>query len=441
MFSLNHTHDPKTRSWLESANGHPDFPLQNLPLAICRRSGSHEVFRGSVAIGDQVLDLAALARQGLLHGAVQQACEAAAQSSLNDFMAQGRAAWQALRHGLFDLLKAQSPAVAQEAVRACLISRNQVEYTLPARVGDYTDFYTSIHHARSVGRLARPNDPLTVNFQWLPIAYHGRASSLVVSGTAFHRPMGQALPAGVDTPVHGPSTRLDYELELGAFIGPGNGHGACIALDQAEEHLFGLCLLNDWSARDIQFWEMAPLGPFLGKNFCTSISPWIVGMEALAPFRLPFERPAHEPQPLPYLAGAANRAQGALDIQLEVHLETARQRAQGQSGARLSHTSFRHQYWTFAQMVTQHTMGGCNLQSGDLLGSGTISGPSPEEAGAIIELTQGGRQPLSLPNGEQRTFLQDGDVVSLRGWCDKPGAARIGFGECTGQVLPARMAS
>ena len=435
--TLNHTHNPAATSWLAAANGHVDFPLQNLPIAVFKRRGPHELFRGGVAIGDQVIDLAGLRAAGVLNGLAQQACSAAAHDALNDFLALGPAAWQALRHSVFALLQDDAPEHVQAAVRSCLVPQVEVEFTVPTRIGGYTDFYTSIHHARNVGQIARPDDPLTANFQWLPIAYHGRASSVVVSGTAFKRPMGQALPPGAKVPVVGPCARLDYELELGVFIGTGNKQGEPIPLARAEEHIFGMCLLNDWSARDIQFWEMAPLGPFLGKNFCTSISPWIVGMEAMAPFRLPFARPAEDPQPLAYLDDAANRAQGVLDIRLDVVIESALRRANGEPGTRVSHTSFRHQYWTVAQMVTQHTVGGCNLQSGDLLGTGTISGPTPAEAGAIIEQTRGGKEPLTLDGGEQRAFLHDGDAVILRGWCEKPGAARIGFGECRGVVLPA----
>jgi fumarylacetoacetase len=326
-------------------------------------------------------------------------------------------------------------------MQRCLIPQSAVEYGLPAHFANYTDFYTSIHHARNVGRIAKPNDcdPLTPNFQWLPIAYHGRASSVVVSGTPFHRPMGQMMQPGASAPVYGPCNRLDYELELGIFIGPGNALGEPIPLAQADEHIFGVCLLNDWSARDIQFWEMLPLGPFLGKNFCTTVSPWVVSLEALVPYRQAFKRPANEPQPLPYLDDATHRASGVLDIQLDVLLETSQQRAAMQAPMRLSHTSFKHQYWTFAQMVTQHTMGGCNLQSGDLLGSGTISGPTDGEQGAMIELTQAGRAPVLLPNGEQRGFLHDGDAVILKGWCEAPGAVRIGFGECQGEVLGVRV--
>ena len=436
--NLNHTHAPAARSWLEEAYGHADFPIQNLPFAVFRRARSMEAYRGGVAIGEQVIDLAALSQAGMLQGLALQACEACAQPALNDFMALGSAAWSSLRHALFTLLREDAAYPQQAAVRACLVPQSTVEYSLPARIANYTDFYTSIHHARNVGRIARPdNDPLTPNFQWLPIAYHGRASSVVVSGTAFHRPMGQMMAPGATAPVYAPCGRLDYELELGIFIGPGNAMGEPIPLTQAEDHIFGVCLLNDWSARDIQFWEMTPLGPFLGKNFCTSISPWIVSLEALAPFRRPFARPAAEPQPLAYLNSPGHRAGGVLDIQLDVLLESARQRGTAQAATQVAHTSFRHQYWTFAQMVTQHTMGGCNLQSGDLLGSGTISGPTPGEEGAMIEMTRGGQAPMMLDSGEQRAFLHDGDAVILRGWCERPGAARIGFGECRGEVLPA----
>ncbi len=442
MTQLNPTHDTAARSWVASANGHTSFAIQNLPYAVFAQRGKPTDWHAGVAIGDQVLDLAALHNKKLLTGLAAAALETAAVPSqqvmgLNAFMATGPEVWQALRHGLFALLSSDTTPDTQATVQTCLVPQANAVYRVPAQVHNYTDFYTSIHHARNVGRIARPDDPLTANFQWIPIAYHGRASSVVVSGTPFKRPMGQSMPPGAKTPVYGPCARMDFELELGLFIGTGNAMGEPIALAEAEAHMFGVCLLNDWSARDIQFWEMAPLGPFLGKNFCTSISPWIVTMEALAPYRLPFTRPADEPQPLAYLDGEANRAQGTLDIQLDVLLESAQMRAQGQAPSTLTKTSFRHQYWTFAQMVTQHTMGGCNLQSGDLLGSGTISGPTPDQAGAIIELTKGGKEPITLANGEQRAFLQDGDAVTLRGWCERDGFARIGFGENRGEILPA----
>ena len=439
MPTLDHTHDPAARSWLESANApDTDFPIQNLPFGVLRRQGSGEAFRGAVAIGDQALDLAALHGHGALAGDAADALALAAQPTLNAFMAAGPRAWRALRHALFAALRDDAGAGVQQALRAALIPLAEVEHALPAHIGDYTDFYTSIHHARNVGRVIRPDDPLTPNFQWLPIAYHGRASSVVISGTDFHRPHGQALPPGARAPVYTACTRLDYEMELGFFIGPGNALGRAVPLSEAEQHIFGLCLLNDWSARDHQFWEMNPLGPFLGKNFCTSISPWIVTLDALAPFRVPFDRPGDEPQPLAYLADAGNRARGGIDVQLTVSIESEAHRARGLPPAEVSRTSFRHQYWTVAQMLAQHTVGGCNLQPGDLCGTGTISGPTPSEAGAIVELSRGGTAPITLAGtGEQRTFLHDGDRVIQRGWCERPGATRIGFGECRGMVLPA----
>jgi fumarylacetoacetase len=435
---LNHTHDAGARSWLASANvAGCDFPIQNLPYAVFRRTGSLELFRGGVAIGDQVLDLAALAARQELEGAALDGARACAHEVLNGFFALGPTVWQALRHALFALLKDDAPAASVAELRECLVPQAEVEFKLPVRVGDYTDFYTSIDHALNIGRLVRPEDPITPNFQWIPIAYHGRVSTLGVSGQQFHRPMGQMLPPGAKAPVYGPCARLDYELELGIYIGQGNAPGEQIPLADADEHIFGLCLLNDWSARDIQFWEMAPLGPFLAKNFATTVSPWIVTLEALAPYRLPWTRPADHPQPLPYLEDPGNRAYGALDIRLEVWLETARARASGRGPSRLSSTSFRHQYWSIAQMVAHHSVGGCSLQNGDLFGSGTISGPGPGEAGAIIELTRAGQSPIALADGETRSFLEDGDAVLLRGWCEKPGHARIGFGESRGMVLPA----
>jgi fumarylacetoacetase len=438
LTALNHTHHPATKSWVESANAPTcDFPVQNLPLAVFRRRGKSEAFRGGVAIGDQVIDLAAVSESGVMNGLAALVVKTCAQPTLNEFFATGPVAWRALRHSLFALLELGASPAQMAALRNCFVPMVDCEFTVPTQIGDYTDFYTSIHHALNVGKIARPDAPLTPNFQWLPIAYHGRASSIVISGTKFRRPMGQSIPPGASAPVFGPCTRLDYELELGLFIGTGNAMGKTIPLSQADAHMFGVCLLNDWSARDIQFWEMAPLGPFLGKNFCTSISPWIVTMEALAPYRSTFNRPANQPQPLAYLDSSHNRAAGALDISLQVLIETAQSRTQGVGAMQVSRTNFHHQYWTFAQMVTQHTVGGCNLNSGDLLGSGTISGPAPSEAGAIIELTKGGKEPITLSNGEQRAFLQDGDAVILRGWCEKPGCARIGFGENRGEVLPA----
>ena len=434
---INETHEPALRSWVASANAAgTDFPIQNLPFAVFRRAGSAEHWRGGVAIGDQVLDLAAAARSGAFDGLAQQALQAASQDSLNTLMAQGQSAWSALRLALSRALREGAPQ--QAALQSCLVPQAEAEYGLPARIGDYTDFYTSVHHATNIGKQFRPDNPLLPNYKWVPIGYHGRASSIGVSGQSFHRPKGQLKAPDAEAPVLGASKRLDIELELGIFIGSGNASGDSIAMTEAEDHVFGLCLLNDWSARDIQAWEYQPLGPFLAKNFATTISPWVVTLEALAPYRVAFARPEGDPQPLPYLDSEHNRAAGGFDIQLEVLLQTPRLRGAGHAGASICRTSYRHAYWTLAQVVTHHTVNGCNLQPGDLLGSGTLSGPTLDQAGALIELTQGGKQPLALPGGEQRTFLEDGDTVVLRGWCEKAGAARIGFGECAGTVLPAR---
>ena len=439
MSLLNHTHDPAARSWIESANAAGcDFPIQNLPFCVFRHQGSDESWRGGVAIGDQVIDLAQLGATAALQGLAAEAALAGAGASLNPLMALGPAAWRALRHGLFDLLQDGAAGTAVDALRGCLVAQSQVEYTVPARIGDYTDFYTSVHHATNIGRLFRPDNPLMPNYKWVPIGYHGRASSIVISGQAFPRPKGQLKAPDAEAPVLATSKRVDIELELGVFIGQGNEQGDPIGIEGAEDHVFGICLLNDWSARDIQAWEYQPLGPFLSKNFATTISPWIVTLEALAPYRVPFTRPEGDPQPLPYLDSAANRAGGSFDIQLQVGLQTGQMRAAGQSDAQICRTSYRHAYWTVAQMVTHHTINGCNLQPGDLFGSGTLSGPTPDQAGALIELTGGGKNPITLPNGERRTFLEDGDAVVIRGWCEQAGAARIGFGECWGQVLPAR---
>ena len=439
MNALNRTHDLHARSWVESANAAGgDFPIQNLPHAVFRRAGSAEPFRGGIAIGGEVLDLAALVARQQLDGLALDAARAAALPALNDFFALGRSAWKALRHALFDLLKNDAPVASVQAVRECLVPQAEVEYTVPARIGDYTDFYTSIDHALNISRLMNPDGDVTPNFRWIPTAYHGRVSTIGVSGQRFHRPMGQAMAPGAKAPTYQACARLDYELELGVWIGIGNPQGEPIPLERADEHIFGICLLNDWSARDIQFWEMAPLGPFLAKNFATTISPWIVTMEALAPYRQAWTRAAHEPQPLAYLESTANRESGALDIRLEVWLESEKARKDKAGPSRLSSTSFRHQYWSVAQMVAHHTMGGCSLNPGDLFGSGTISGPGPGEAGAMIELTRGGQAPVALADGDTRAFLQDGDAVMLRGWCEKPGHARIGFGESRGTVLAAK---
>ncbi len=437
MPTLNDTHNPQLQSWVESANtGDSDFPIQNLPFACLRRANTDEAFRGAVAIGDQVVDLAALSRSGLLSGLAQTGAEAAAATSLNHFMSQGVETWSALRAALSTLLKAGS--AQQAAMESLLMPQSDVEYTMPCTVGDYTDFYSSVHHATSVGALFRPDNPLLPNYKWVPIGYHGRASSIDISGQSFPRPQGQLKGPDDAEPRLGLSQRLDYELEMGIFVGRGNELGSAIAIDDAEDHVFGLCLFNDWSARDIQAWEYQPLGPFLAKNFASTISPWIVTVEALAPYRESFAHPSDDPQPLPYLSSKNNSEAGSFDVKLECLLLTEKMRAQQDSPASLSNSSFKHSYWTVAQMVAHHTVNGCNLNPGDLLGTGTQSGPSHEEAGSMLELSRGGKESITLPNGESRKFLADGDTVIMRGYCHKSGAARIGFGEAVGTVLPAK---
>jgi fumarylacetoacetase len=427
------SNDPGARSWVASANrSGGDFPLQNLPFAVFRRAGSREAFRGGIAIGDEVLDLGATAQRRIFDGAAARGAEAAAQTTLNALMAAGPAAWSALRNAVFTGLRSGSSSRA--VLEGCLVPQADAEYALPAQIGDYTDFYTSIHHASAVGRMFRPDNPLLPNYKWVPVGYHGRSSSIVVSGEAVRRPRGQQLSTGATTPHVAASRRLDYEVELGVFIGAGNRRGVAVPLDEAEEHVFGMCLLNDWSARDLQAWEYQPLGPFLAKNFATSISPWVVTLQALAPFRLPFSRPDDDPQPLPYLESARNRATGAIDIRLEAHLDSAAMRARGESPQRLSSSSFRHSYWTVAQLLAHHTINGCDLRPGDLLGTGTQSGPTAAEAGSLLELSAGGTRQIALGT-ETRTFLEDGDTVTLTGWCEKPGAVRIGFGCVTGTVV------
>jgi len=432
---LNETHDPALRSWVASANQPGcDFPIQNLPFAVFRRKGAGEAWRCGVAIGDQVLDLAAVARAGVLQGVAAEAAQAGAQDKLNALMALGPQAWSALRQALSAALREGS--AAQAALQPCMVPQAVAEYDVPARIGDYTDFYTSVHHATNIGKQFRPDNPLLPNYKWVPIGYHGRVSSIGVSGQRFHRPLGQTKGKG-DVPVFGPSQRLDYELELGVFVGAGNPLGRPLGMAQAEDDWFGMVLLNDWSARDLQAWEYQPLGPFLAKNFATTISPWVVTQEALAPFRVPHQRPAGDPQPLPYLDAPANRERGAIDIELEVLLHTPAMRERGLPSQRLSRSNFRDAYWTVAQMLAHHSSNGCNLQPGDLLGSGTQSGPGEGEGGSLLELTLGGKQPITLPDGSTRRFLEDGDTVVMRARCQRPGARAIGFGACAGTVLPA----
>jgi fumarylacetoacetase len=434
---LDETHDPRARSWVSSANQVDcDFPIQNLPFAEFRRKDSAEEFRGGVAIGDQIVDLAALAKLGVFQTHAAQGLRAGGLSSLNSLMQLGPGVSSAVRRALFEGLLEGSRL--QAALQSCLVAQREAQYALPAQIGDYTDFFTSIHHATAVGRMMRPDDPLLPNYQWIPIGYHGRSSSIGVSGQTFRRPWGQRLPRGAAHPIVTPSKRLDYELELGVFVGNGNSPGTPIPIADAEEHIFGMCLLNDWSARDLQAWEYQPLGPFLAKNFATTISPWIVTLQALAPFRVPFgRRPEGAPPPLPYLSSPWIRDSGAIDIRLEALIQSAAMRERHEPPHRLSSTTFRHAYWTIAQLIAHHTINGCDLRAGDLLGTGTQSGPTPEEAGSLLELSVGGKQSIQIGPDEHRTFLEDGDSVIFRGWCEKPGAARIGFGDAQGRVLPA----
>lgn len=433
---LDQTHDVSLQSWVASANDDGTaFPIQNLPLAIFRRTGTQEAFRPGTAIGDQVVDLLALRDSGQLTGASGAALAGTENGSLNALMGRGRAARVALRHALsMGLL---TGARTQADWQAALVPQCEVEYAMPARVGDYTDFYTGIHHATTVGKLFRPDNPLLPNYKWVPIGYHGRASSLAVTGQQFQRPRGQVKAPDDERPQLKPTERLDYELELAAFVSLSNESGQPVAIEDAEDHLFGMVLLNDWSARDLQAWEYQPLGPFLSKNFASTISPWVVTMEALEPFRTSFKRPDEDPRPLPYLDSPEVWSRGAFDLNLEVWLQTVRMRADGQAHQRLMQSNFRDSYWTVSQLLAHHTVNGCNLQAGDLLGSGTQSGPEPAQGGSLLELSSGGRQPLVLANGEQRTFLQDGDSVLLRASGNRDGFRSIGFGDCEGRVLPA----
>ncbi|MGN2413552.1 fumarylacetoacetase [Pseudomonas syringae] len=423
------------RSWVASANGHADFPLQNLPLGVFSRNGSEP--RGGVAIGDLIVDLRAALRGGFFHGPAAHAADVASRDQLNDFFALGAATRRILRSALLQLLDEDSPQrAALQAVSDVLLPMNECTLHMPARVGDYTDFYVGIHHALNVGKLFRPDNPLLPNYKYVPVGYHGRASTLCTSGTLIKRPNGQTLAPGQQVPEFGPCKRLDYELELGVWIGPGNAQGDAIGIDRADEHIAGFCLLNDWSARDIQAWEYQPLGPFLSKSFATTISPWVVTAEALEPFRSPQPpRPEGDPQPLAYLLDQNDQQNGALDIELEVLLLTEQMKAQGQVPHRLGLSNSLHMYWTVAQMVAHHSVNGCKLQPGDLLGTGTLSGPQPGQFGSLLEMTEGGKQVLTLPGGEQRTFLQSGDEVILRARCHREGQVSIGFGECRGTVL------
>ena len=429
------------QSWVSSANlPGCDFPLQNLPFcALESHTGKQHI---GVGIGEFILDLHETAAAGfldsiepdLLRSGVKEACT---QQYLNALVALGAAATSLLRRTLMLLLREDRGETDKASLRALLVPRPAAKLCKPVLVGNYTDFYASIHHALNVGRLFRPDQPLLPNYKFLPIGYHGRASSLAVSETPVVRPRGQTKPPAADRPSFGPSTQLDYELEVGVYIAGGNTQGQPIPIEHAEQHLFGISLLNDWSARDIQAWEYQPLGPFLGKSFATTVSPWVVTMDALAPFRVPLAaRPPGDPEPLPYLAlPPENRS--AIDLELEVHLLTSSMRGASQTPVRLSTANLRDLYWSFPQMVAHHTGNGCNLLPGDLLASGTVSGPARGSQGSLLEITRRGEAPLHLPTGETRTFLEDGDEIILRGFCERSGLPRIGLGECRGIVASA----
>ena len=429
---LNETHDPALRSWVESANsGTTDFPIQNLPLGVFRAQSGVGAPTIGVAIGDQILDLRKSGELGLLGGLPRDVFDATTASTLNPLMALGHQSASILRRQVSQILSTENPTPDSRL----LVPATDVTLDVPAVIGNYTDFYASIAHATNVGKLFRPDNPLLPNYKYVPIAYHGRASSIVVSGTPVRRPSGQV--KGSDgVPVFQPTARLDYEMEIGCLCGPGNALGEPIPIDAAEGHLFGLCLVNDWSARDIQAWEYQPLGPFLAKSFATTMSPWVVTYEALAPFRSPAAtRPSEDPRPLDYLSSAEDAASGAFDVTAEALLRTAHMRQNAIAPKLISRSSLRGMYWTLAQMVAHHTSNGCNLLPGDLIATGTVSGSADDSRGCLLELTDGGRVPFTLPGGEVRTFLADGDEIIMRAFCDRAGYARIGFGECTGVIV------
>ena len=435
---LDETHDSKMQSWVETANiAGADFPIQNLPFGVFRRGDAGKPKVG-VAIGDRILDLDGMQRDGLLADEdIRLAANACASDSLNPLMTIGPGARRVLRRRLHAVLREDAPPADRQAASRHLVAQADVEMLLPAAVGDYTDFYASIFHATNVGKLFRPDNPLLPNYKYIPIGYHGRASSLVPTGTPVRRPCGQTRDGEAD-PKFGPTKALDYELELGFFMSAGNKLGETIPIGRAEEHIFGVCLVNDWSARDIQAWEYQPLGPFLGKSFATSLSPWLVTMEALAPFRTAaFQRAEGDPAPLPYLFSQSDQEQGGLDLGLEVSLLSVQMREAGIAPVILGRSNFRDMYWTMAQMLTHHASNGCNLRPGDLLASGTVSGADKQACGSLLELTARGKDPVALPTGEQRKFLEDGDEVILRGFCERDGFRRIGLGACRGTIRPA----
>lgn len=444
IYEINETHDPNLKSWVESANDpNTDFPIQNLPFCVFRRERSNERFRVGVRLGDYVFDLrasfgAAIFDRDETEIPLLLSVEDE-EVSLSDIVWGYRSLRFAdLRRSLVRLFTAEITDERRTTVERCLVPSAECQFGYVFEIGDYTDFYCSIYHATNVGSMFRPDNPLLPNYKYVPIGYHGRASSIVISGTDIKRPHGQNRSDAEAPPKFIPSKSLDYEMELGFFVGQGNELGTSIPIADAEHHIFGVCLVNDWSARDIQAWEYQPLGPFLAKNFATTISPYVVTMEALAPFRTPaFERDAEDPQPLDYLNGEQNQKLGGLDINLEVYIQTEKMRAEQIEPHMLSRSNTKDLYWTIGQMLTHHASNGCNLQTGDLMATGTVSGPEKTERGCLLELTWRGTEPIDLPSGEQRRFLEDGDEIIMKGFCEREGFRRIGLGECRGRILPA----
>ncbi len=430
---LNETHDPARRSFIDTANAsESDFPIQNLPFGVFQPAPGTSP-RVGVAIGDQILDVAAASSS--FEGPAAAAAKACTAPHLNALMGLGPQASSALR---LSLSRALSVEHGDERLRRHCTPMAGAELLLPVAIGDFTDFYASVFHATNAGRAFRPDNPLLPNYKYVPVAYHGRASSVRVSGTPVKRPQGQRKAPNEEFPSYGPSRNMDFELELGMYVGTPTALGKTVPIAKAAANIFGFCLLNDWSARDVQAWEYQPLGPFLGKNFATTVSPWVVSQEALAPFRIAaFARPQGDPAPLPYLADADDQAHGGIDITLEAYLATEAMRRAGLPPQRLTRTAFANTYWTVAQMVAHHTCNGCNLMVGDLIGSGTVSGPDKDTWGSLLELTARGREPISLPTGEQRGFIEDGDEIVFKGFCAKKDYPRIGFGECRAVLLPA----
>jgi fumarylacetoacetase len=441
MYEINETHDPNLKSWVESANDPgTDFPIQNLPFCAFRHEGSGRFDRLGFRLGDQIIEIdsAITLERERFHGIAIDEIGASSFFNLSYALNQNPSVFAGLRERFIRVFSQNTESKTRESLKRSLIPALEVDYLHPFEIGDYTDFYCSIYHATNVGSMFRPDNPLLPNYKYVPIGYHGRASSIVISGTDIKRPRGQNRSDAENPPVFIPAKNLDYEMELGFFVGQGNELGTTIPIGEAEDHIFGVCLVNDWSARDIQAWEYQPLGPFLAKNFATTISPFVLTMEALAPFRTAaFERDPDDPQPLPYLADERNEKFGGLDINLEVYIQTEKMRTENIEPHRLSRSNTKDLYWTIGQMLTHHASGGCNLQTGDLMATGTVSGKEKSERGSMLELSWRGTEPIDLPSGEQRRFLEDGDEVIMKGFCEREGFRRIGLGECRGRVLPA----